>query len=507
MTDNKEEVLTNGEFWVSDPTARKCALLCTLMYFVFDVCDGRDSVAQALRNIEANGHDHGYMKATQNMKRRFDAILDVISRERELCAMVIDDQTWNDGYDRRGLNACTFTDVMSGEVYAVFRGTGAGEWNDNGVALSGLPQINAYVSCGANGKPNAVRMSEDYLSEQQAQAVNWFESVRAKKRFTKSSRVYVCGHSKGGNKAQTVAMLCEGIDRAYSFNGQGFSPEALDYFKRLLAESYEQRRAGIFAINGCDDFVHPLGDALICEQNSVELELNNVNELQDLHAPYSVFSDDGSFMPCAKSGSVARTSLNLWNELRESNNRSACAVSAMSACERILGNNTPINGEYIGIRDLCVGALTSALTLFKALGETAGDNVSLSKGGRALSYITDFFKKLGQPFKRADESGEQLQSRMLNMRKIAIGVNEPRLEINFSQVSRAQEQLERSLEDAQNADLPKAEQTARQIAAALEETRVDFTFAESRTRQIGELLFAEYGESLWAKLKRRLTRS
>ena len=62
----------------------------------------------------------------------------------------------------------------------------------------------------------------------QAEAVSYLESVAA----DRAGRLYVCGHSKGGNLAFYAAVMCapalqERIERAYNLDGPGFSHEFL----------------------------------------------------------------------------------------------------------------------------------------------------------------------------------------------------------------------------------------------------------------------------------------
>ena len=62
----------------------------------------------------------------------------------------------------------------------------------------------------------------------QAEAVSYLESVAE----DRAGRLYVCGHSKGGNLAFYAAVMCapalqERIERAYNLDGPGFSQEFL----------------------------------------------------------------------------------------------------------------------------------------------------------------------------------------------------------------------------------------------------------------------------------------
>ena len=66
--------------------------------------------------------------------------------------------------------------------------------------------------------------------------------------------ITVTGHSKGGNKAMYVTVLCDKVSRCVSMDGQGFSLEFLNYYAPEISE-----RAGIIKNYSVKtDFVHVL---------------------------------------------------------------------------------------------------------------------------------------------------------------------------------------------------------------------------------------------------------
>lgn len=66
--------------------------------------------------------------------------------------------------------------------------------------------------------------------------------------------ITVTGHSKGGNKAMYVTVLCDRVTRCVSMDGQGFSLEFLNYYAPEISE-----RAGIIKNYSVKtDFVHVL---------------------------------------------------------------------------------------------------------------------------------------------------------------------------------------------------------------------------------------------------------
>jgi hypothetical protein len=95
-----------------------------------------------------------------------------------------------------------FTD-KEGKAYVVFRGTAAGEWEDNFQAACVTETM------------------------QQQRALDYINSIDAE-------NITVVGHSKGGNKAKYVALLSDKVDRCVSFDGQGFSRLFMDKYEDLI---------------------------------------------------------------------------------------------------------------------------------------------------------------------------------------------------------------------------------------------------------------------------------
>ncbi|WP_410771583.1 Mbeg1-like protein [Fontibacillus sp. BL9] len=123
-----------------------------------------------------------------------------------------------------GMRAATFYDPATKEATVVFRGTGGDyEWHDNGTG--------GYLSD----------------TEQQKAALQYIEGLPYE-------NITVTGHSKGGNKTQYVAILSDKVDRAVSFDGQGFSKEFLEKYK----DQIEANGHKIVSISAESDFVNCL---------------------------------------------------------------------------------------------------------------------------------------------------------------------------------------------------------------------------------------------------------
>ena len=66
----------------------------------------------------------------------------------------------------------------------------------------------------------------------------------------------VTGHSKGGNKAMFVTILCNNVIRCVSFDGEGFSKEFLSDNNKIA--SILERSSLITNYSLSSDFVHIL---------------------------------------------------------------------------------------------------------------------------------------------------------------------------------------------------------------------------------------------------------
>ena len=126
------------------------------------------------------------------------------------------------GYDGSVFASC-YVDP-EGKAYVTFRGTSGGnEWYDNAEGLSGA----------------------DTLS--QKEALDYIESLPF-------DDITVAGHSKGGNKAQYVAILSDKVTRCLSMDGQGFSKEFLEkYSGEITRNAWKIKKYSLST-----DYVHIL---------------------------------------------------------------------------------------------------------------------------------------------------------------------------------------------------------------------------------------------------------
>jgi len=86
------------------------------------------------------------------------------------------------------------------------------------------------------------------------------------------NNITVTGHSKGGNKAQYVAVLSSKIIKCISINGQGFSNEFIKKYK----DQINQNKSKIISISSKYDYVNCLFNSIAeeCQYIETEFQIN-----------------------------------------------------------------------------------------------------------------------------------------------------------------------------------------------------------------------------------------
>lgn len=116
--------------------------------------------------------------------------------------------------------------------------------------------------------------------------------------------ITVVGHSKGGNKAQYVALLSDKVTRCVSMDGQGFSQE---FYEKYWAE-VEEKADIITNISVNIDYVHailfpvPGSTQLYCEGGGIEDVREN--HAQNSFFQYTTNSDGESVISYDESGAL-----------------------------------------------------------------------------------------------------------------------------------------------------------------------------------------------------------
>lgn len=211
-------------------------------------------------------------------EEEFENIIFTIKTEKDffekLKVLDIDNSVYGnlDG-SKRVVNVC-----FSFENYLilVYKGTsGSLEWFDN-----------------ANGTYFDVTDTSQQIS-----ALNYFDFI-FKKYCKKSSKVFVTGHSKGGNKAKYVGVMrgeYKNFCAVYSFDGQGFNLSFLEKYKdKILCNKHK-----IYSISNEYDFVNVI--LFSVAKNEIFIKSNTsfgndksissqiMHRYGGWHSPYSMF--------------------------------------------------------------------------------------------------------------------------------------------------------------------------------------------------------------------------
>lgn len=302
------------------------------------------------------------------IKENLPAIKAIIKDRPELGKAKISNMSWqdNDGdgnpdHNPEGMQACTFE--RDDQVYISFRGTPARSWIDNAKAFvkdmkKSEVIFNAYKimmkaidptqQIGENtrniirgyigmdyvfpwekvmrgieekildiSEPKSNTTSEkgygkfgaelrDYTSPMQEEALDYMESLKKSGAFEKYDNVYVTGHSKGGNEATLVTMVySDVIDRCISGDGQGFSPEFVEYMKKTLGpEEFAKIQDKMYGFHANNDYVNVLGVSVIKVENRIyfvpEIKQESIIDLLWNHLPTAMID--------VKTGKIAQVS-------------------------------------------------------------------------------------------------------------------------------------------------------------------------------------------------------
>lgn len=322
------------------------------------------------------------------------------------------------GYDK-GTAACTFVDEKNGKVFITYRGTGDGEWPDNGVGMT------------------------EPVTIQQRRALQYFEQVVSEEELGSGQRVIITGHSKGGNKAQFVTMetrYSDIIDRCYSVDGQGFSDAAIERWqKNYPASEYEERISKLYGINGENDFVSVLGYGIIPENHiryiETPFETRNLvgsHDIKYMFASLSYVAATGSYVTVfhgRKNAEVAEAGVlqNYVAKMSEEvmalprEERAGAAMVLMQFIEALQGNRRGLNGEWVtgeqiksfltkGLPTIICSSVTSeqGKTLWK---QVSSSQFLTEEIPRNLSFWTNYLQ-LEQEAEGLEQIGAKLEEKV-----------------------------------------------------------------------------------------------
>ena len=168
-----------------------------------------------------------------------------------------------------GPKAIAFKDE-AGNLYVHFNGTGDGKWGYNTQAYDGQASI------------------------VQQQSLDFFnETIQKYYEGSGTGKVFVSGHSQGGNTAQYVTINSsygDYIDTCISLDGPGFSQGIIDQAINQYGEAHFNNQCDkIYAYNGQSDFVSPLGQVHIIPEGHTTVVGNAIfNNNHDIAMAHDV---------------------------------------------------------------------------------------------------------------------------------------------------------------------------------------------------------------------------
>ena len=499
-----------------DAPAWICAALNVLLNVRFDIEDGA-TISEVMTNLTP---DYAEDRNNEEKMVHTDYYLTMqrmLKASKILGGLVISKQSWQMGYHRDGLQAAVFTGKIG--CFVAIRGTGPGEWNDNAVALSGRPQVNAYYQYNRRGRRVGAGVCEEVVSAQQAQALDYFSRAAAEMGWKKPNSVTVTGHSKGGNKALLITLRSPLVKVCYNFFGQGFAPEALEQFARELGEAeYRARCAKMYLICSFNDFVNPLGAQVVPPEHMVRLNMVKVAYMRQYHEATCIIGDDGGFMPRRDIGDISAAVGNIWRELKNSRHRERVSMAVMTLCGLRYGNGTPINGEYVSNRILFSSGGAAMGVAIKALAGMlleAGVNAVPEKDRKRISHYYAKMVKPGTEAVKASSFGklvgrtvERLRAKRQesDARPLRTGSNEPSFKVEPNSLQSGAVQLsetrgrlqalreQMATEKARVANLAERLETQERQLALIEQHLVNtadlFVHADRELAQVAAFVFA-----------------
>ena len=231
--------------------------------------------------LECKKNSLGIFPAEIN-EDEFSNIVNTIKKNKELYEKIkivdVDNSVYGNisGSDR----VVNVTFLYQDNLIIVYKGTaGDFEWKDN---VEGTYNISD--------------------TKQQRMALSYFDEIVEK--FKDVKKVYVSGHSKGGNKSQYIGVLrgnMSKLERVYSFDGQGFN----SIFLKKYNKEIENNRHKIFNICNEYDYVNIL---LFSIANKIFIKsttnIGNDDDRQSklkhrfggFHSPYSMFKNENGIL-------------------------------------------------------------------------------------------------------------------------------------------------------------------------------------------------------------------
>lgn len=370
----------------------------------------------------------------------------ILKDRPELGEAKISNMSWKDNnHDGKpdhpvvGIQACTFE--RENQVYIVFRGTPKRAWLDNGKALTPdnveaarrfyqlmakdirkswgvvaamdykmkkkLKNYKDKKKLKAMGNLNGIFPPEiyNYTSSMQEEAIWYIEGLKNSPDGSKSifgiyDKVYVTGHSKGGNEATLATIIYPDlIDICISGSGQGFSPEFVEFIKKILGdEGLAKIQDKIFGFNAKDDYINPIGITVIKEENRIYfdpgIDIKTPIDLLYNHFPQKMINPKtGKIARITEQGKFGKFIGVVSEKLMKMNikDRADAAIVAMAPFQYIFGGGKPIyiDGDELGIDTLDIKE--SFFNGIKVLKKVLVESLMEKEGKALIIWLTEEF--------------------------------------------------------------------------------------------------------------------
>lgn len=392
--------------------------------------------------------------------------IEAILKDRpELGKAKISNMSWkdNDGdgkmdHNPKGMQVCTFE--RDDQVYISFRGTPARSWIDNAKAfvedleksevffniftfttsvvnpgsvvvsdrvkeIIGRDKVMPWdaLRLGLEGKISSLLTKDEniskekingifdselkkYTSPMQEEALDYMETLKKSGVFEKYDNVYVTGHSKGGNEATLVTMIySDVIDRCISGDGQGFSPEFVEYMKKTLGpEEFAKIQDKMYGFHANNDYVNVLGVSVIKLENRIyfipEIKLESIVDLLWNHLPTAMIDvKTGKIAQVSEQGAFGKFIAKVSEKLMKINqaDREDAAITGMCLLqylyvhEPITSVNPDESKRNLEVASDMIDVAASFSNGIRILGKLIVETLFQEEGKEFVHYIVDTF--------------------------------------------------------------------------------------------------------------------
>lgn len=435
---NKADVFT-GEDLLTE--AEISMILDTFMYLDYKGAKDGATLGSIIQNLE----DHPDYGGGGAYFGQYTVLKEAV-KYQEISNLVIGNQSINKGYDT-GTAACTFYNARNETLYVAYRGTGDGEWPDNGLGLTraATPQ-----------QEQALCYFEEVAAELEEKGSLTLSDENGQKEWEgRVGRMIVTGHSKGGNKAQYVTMESKYgylIDACYSVDGQGFSEMAVEHWKKQYGQQgYEERRQKLYGIYGENDYVNVLGYTIVPEEHvryiKTPVEKENFAGYHDIKYMFASLQYDqetGEYITVFHGrknrdvtgrGRLGDYAADLSEKVMDlpPSQRDGCAAVVMQIMESMEGSRTGLNGERLSFSDLIdfvrsgLPMIWQSLTFGGAGGKLIVSVVNepiLENQVRGCEELRVDYRSLGELSQRLETAADELENRIREMELLAGSLGE-----------------------------------------------------------------------------------